>query len=819
MKTKSNQTENVLLLDGKEIKQTLEQKMKNYKCIFPGCMEIPKSRYNCYTHVWDTHLRYEFAKPGKNPKNYPLLKYKDCPNKSELQKECSKYIVKLIYKTPEVKLNMMLTEFLQKCTKTMTEKEKEDALGKVIDKIEKMDLLSKTEKAIMIEQSDKTDKFHRHEKKEQQRNKNEIIDKSEKEKNEKEKTDREKIEKLIQTKLNGKMNEEVINTIGDILGKSQIGKYGNGTNYGTVNGEEDFELENLDLNDDCFEIEYSNDDHEKMKEIAKLQRRNHQSNQINQLKERSEMKAQKEKQMEEINEMNYDIDDEMEMDDDLQALIDDINSLHDIKQIKSDQNENSIECNSSDDIKQFEIDDISAIPFNHLSPKKQHNQNERKATKQYSNEQSNEVPIKIKQERNIHDYTAHENHQTLYEQRHKHSKYPFAFEKSKYNHSSNSNRETNNSNNSLSSGNQFNYQTIPIKTEKDQYRKHSSNQVINTNSINTHSSYTNSIPNPSQKGHVSVVMTNELVGKKDQAINSKSSHNSINVLSTPTSTFYTNGMHTSNQNNKYSSSGSKSNQIPIVNTSKIQEPVMVSMNSMKPKVSVNESKQNQFSSDDFVRIERINDHLQQLHVYGEIFSENGFLVRSDARSKKDIQHIHSALSGLLSLEGVSYSYGNDDDNSTRYGFIAQDVEKSFPHLVQRDVSGQLSVDYLGVIPLLVEALKEIHNQSIEIRNCEEMEMISNKVNETITQLEEIKHNIANESRFETKDHFISDKKNQYTYVNSCNSCSTLSSINVYHSYILYNHCSYYVDICNIQSKRNKKVPSRKESALVISFID
>jgi len=144
----------------------------------------------------------------------------------------------------------------------------------------------------------------------------------------------------------------------------------------------------------------------------------------------------------------------------------------------------------------------------------------------------------------------------------------------------------------------------------------------------------------------------------------------------------------------------------------------------------------QFTQDDFIKIERINENLKQLHVLGEIFAENGFLVRSDARSKTNIEEIHSALSGILSLVGVSYSYTNDDAEK-RYGFIAQEVQKTYPDLVKEDSEGKLSVDYLGVIPILVEALKEIHANTVGLTGVDQMNSISNRTDEAINKLERV----------------------------------------------------------------------------------
>ena len=78
------------------IERSESNRMKNYKCIYPGCIEKAKTRYNCYTHVWDCHLRYEYAKEGQNPKGLELIGYKQHPEKQKLRKECDKYMVKLV---------------------------------------------------------------------------------------------------------------------------------------------------------------------------------------------------------------------------------------------------------------------------------------------------------------------------------------------------------------------------------------------------------------------------------------------------------------------------------------------------------------------------------------------------------------------------------------------------------------------------------------------------------------------------------------------------------------------------------------------------
>ena len=72
------------------------------------------------------------------------------------------------------------------------------------------------------------------------------------------------------------------------------------------------------------------------------------------------------------------------------------------------------------------------------------------------------------------------------------------------------------------------------------------------------------------------------------------------------------------------------------------------------------------------------------------------------------------MDSLAKLEGVSYQlksrkFGDVElksDMGSQIGFIAQDVQKLFPELVQKDKEGFLAVNYTGLIPVLVEGVKE-----------------------------------------------------------------------------------------------------------------
>ena len=88
------------------------------------------------------------------------------------------------------------------------------------------------------------------------------------------------------------------------------------------------------------------------------------------------------------------------------------------------------------------------------------------------------------------------------------------------------------------------------------------------------------------------------------------------------------------------------------------------------------------------------------------------------RWKKNITTLENPLDALLSLRGVSYEWKDTDlEKGRQIGFIAQEVEKIFPELVKTDEKGYKSVNYIGVVPVLVEAVKA-QNKKIDILSKE-----------------------------------------------------------------------------------------------------
>ena len=128
-------------------------------------------------------------------------------------------------------------------------------------------------------------------------------------------------------------------------------------------------------------------------------------------------------------------------------------------------------------------------------------------------------------------------------------------------------------------------------------------------------------------------------------------------------------------------------------------------------------------------------------------------VASDSRFKSDITPLESSLQSITSLSPVSYKLlprfgenafngnGVSDDipsggltdkdlrdieyfnnfhkslenDGPHFGFIAQEVKEIYPELVHTDSNGYMYIDYIGMIPLLVNAIGELNAQIVELR--------------------------------------------------------------------------------------------------------
>ena len=91
-------------------------------------------------------------------------------------------------------------------------------------------------------------------------------------------------------------------------------------------------------------------------------------------------------------------------------------------------------------------------------------------------------------------------------------------------------------------------------------------------------------------------------------------------------------------------------------------------------------------------------------------------INSDARLKANITSLGGTLAKLLKIDGKSYTMKKDQSEKQKIGLLAQDIQKVFPELVLES-QGIKSVNYQGLVPVLINALKE---QQSEIDELKEM---------------------------------------------------------------------------------------------------
>ncbi|WP_298222663.1 tail fiber domain-containing protein [Flavobacterium sp.] len=100
----------------------------------------------------------------------------------------------------------------------------------------------------------------------------------------------------------------------------------------------------------------------------------------------------------------------------------------------------------------------------------------------------------------------------------------------------------------------------------------------------------------------------------------------------------------------------------------------------------------------------------------------GIFATSDRKFKKDIKSIENPLEAIQKLDGKTYFWNKEAnkemefDNGLHSGFIAQELEKVFPHLVATDEKGNKAVNYMELMPYLVEAIKEQQTQINDLKS-------------------------------------------------------------------------------------------------------
>jgi len=105
-----------------------------------------------------------------------------------------------------------------------------------------------------------------------------------------------------------------------------------------------------------------------------------------------------------------------------------------------------------------------------------------------------------------------------------------------------------------------------------------------------------------------------------------------------------------------------------------------------------------------------------LHCCDDIVAFYG--QSSDATLKDNITILESSLEKLMGIRGTEYDWkkGNKSYSGHDIGVIAQDVEKVLPEAVSTKPDGTKGVHYNKLIPLLIEAVKDLSQQVDDIKD-------------------------------------------------------------------------------------------------------
>ena len=105
---------------------------------------------------------------------------------------------------------------------------------------------------------------------------------------------------------------------------------------------------------------------------------------------------------------------------------------------------------------------------------------------------------------------------------------------------------------------------------------------------------------------------------------------------------------------------------------------------------------------------------------------NGFLtgmipITSDKRFKKNINEMKNVSEKIAKIKSYTYEFKTEEfkeknfAKGEQFGFIAQELKEEFPQLVVEGPGGYNYVNYIGMIPVLLEAIKEQHQQIEELK--------------------------------------------------------------------------------------------------------
>jgi hypothetical protein len=107
----------------------------------------------------------------------------------------------------------------------------------------------------------------------------------------------------------------------------------------------------------------------------------------------------------------------------------------------------------------------------------------------------------------------------------------------------------------------------------------------------------------------------------------------------------------------------------------------------------------------------------------------GVYYASDTSLKTHITRLYSPMDKLNKISGYTYNYKKTvldngpekgktfyPDSALHAGVMAQEVQKIAPYMVKTVKNGKLAVDYLQLVPLLLEGMKQLDSERVSLYN-------------------------------------------------------------------------------------------------------
>ena len=138
------------------------------------------------------------------------------------------------------------------------------------------------------------------------------------------------------------------------------------------------------------------------------------------------------------------------------------------------------------------------------------------------------------------------------------------------------------------------------------------------------------------------------------------------------------------------------------------------------------------------------------YFIGASYASDGFYTPSDSILKKNVTPVKNMIEKIMNLQSSSYFFRDDIPgmhlpHGKQYGFIAQNLEKEFPQLINETHSIATekessitfkAVNYTGLIPVLVAAIQELVIENKKIKTTVENKQIA--IDNLQKQIDELK---------------------------------------------------------------------------------